>query len=135
MLKKVAFLFVFAAVTGIVMAALLFALQNPLGQKSNVAQLSYSQFIQAVNEGGVKQVELDSGNLVIGSFHNGGRFATYRPADPHLIDDLLKRNVEISAKPESYFTLEWLLAVFISIWVPMMMQTFILVLRFKQVRR
>ena len=79
--------------------------------------MSYSQFIAAVNEGQIKQVNID-GPVIKGMLSSGEKFTTYSPEDPHLVDDLLKNHVEIKAQPPEQQSL--LMQIFIS-WFPMLL--------------
>jgi cell division protease FtsH len=79
--------------------------------------ISYSNFISALSQGNVKQVNVD-GPIITGIFADGDRFITIDPGDPHLIDDLLKNRVEIKAHPPERPS--FLMQIFIS-WFPMLM--------------
>jgi cell division protease FtsH len=64
--------------------------------------LSYSQFLNNVKNGQVRDVQIESsqsGNLVTGTGADGNEFRTFGPPDPKLIDDLVENNVEITAEP------------------------------------
>ena len=61
--------------------------------------LSYSTFLQKVQEGSVRDVNI-AGNVVTGTLTSGDKFRTYTPADPQLTDRLLKKGVAINARPE-----------------------------------
>ncbi len=83
----------------LVIAAVLMSVFNNFGtRKSMDSTLSYSQFVAAVNEGQVKQVNID-GPQIRGITGTGDRFTTFSPGFPHLVDDLLKNHVEIMAEP------------------------------------
>ncbi|WP_286294125.1 ATP-dependent zinc metalloprotease FtsH [Methylomarinovum tepidoasis] len=102
----------------VVIAAVLMSVFNNFGaRKPSGAQLSYTQFIEAVHNGQVKQVVIE-GNAVKGITTAGQKFITYNPNDPHLIDDLLENKVEIKAKPPEGQSL--LMQIFIS-WFPMLL--------------
>ncbi len=77
--------------------------------------VSYSDFLQMVEEGAVNQVTIQ-GNHITGN-SSRGPFKTYAPQDPELVSLLIGKGVQISAKPEedsSWFH------VFLS-WVPMLL--------------
>ena len=102
----------------LVIAAVLMSVFNNFGtRKSMDSTLSYSQFVAAVNEGQVKQVNID-GPQIRGITGTGDRFTTFSPGDPHLVDDLLKNHVEIKAEPPE--TQSLFMQIFIS-WFPMLL--------------
>ncbi len=82
----------------IIAAVLLMVFQNftptPSGQ-----QVNYSQFVQMVQEGQVRQVTID-GLKIHGTSGDNSRFETIRPQVPDnkLMDDLLANDVEIVGK-------------------------------------
>ena len=80
-------------------------------------QLDYTQFIQDVRAGKVKQVEIQ-GNRIRGIYADGSSFATYNPGDPGLMGDLLDNNVRVVARPPEQQSL--LMQIFIS-WFPMLL--------------
>jgi cell division protease FtsH len=103
----------------IVIAVVLMSVFNNFGSRKSVdSSMSYSQFIMAVKEGQVKQVNIE-GSLIRGMLGNGEKFTTYTPPeDPHLVDDLLENHVEIKAQPPESQSL--LMQIFIS-WFPMLL--------------
>jgi cell division protease FtsH len=102
----------------VVIAIVLMSVFNNFGSRKSVdSSMSYSQFIAAVNEGQVKQVNID-GPVIRGNLSTGEKFTTYSPEDPHLVDDLLKNHVEIKAQPPEQQSL--LMQIFIS-WFPMLL--------------
>jgi len=84
---------------------------------STAAQQNYTQFMNAVKQGQIAKVTID-GQKIDGTMTNGKAFSTYAPQDPWLVSDLLKYNVNITAKPreESSF----LMTIFVS-WFPMLL--------------
>ena len=103
----------------VVVAVVLMSMFNSFGaRKSMDSSMSYSQFLQSVRDGQIKQVTLD-GPLIRGLSGSGEKFTTYSPAnDPHLVDDLVENHVDIKVNPpetESFFS-----QVFIS-WFPMLL--------------
>ncbi|HFQ92065.1 MAG TPA: ATP-dependent zinc metalloprotease FtsH [Chromatiales bacterium] len=79
--------------------------------------LSYSEFIDAVNAGEVKEVMID-GRTIHGTTQNGEMFSTYSPGDPGLVGDLLEQRVIIRARPQERES--FLMQIFIS-WFPMLL--------------
>ncbi|MCL2760690.1 MAG: ATP-dependent zinc metalloprotease FtsH [Desulfuromonadales bacterium] len=67
--------------------------------KTTPDKLNYSDFIASVNAGKVKSVVIQ-GSDVTGKYIDGKDFRTYKPADAKLSDDLIGKNIELSAKPE-----------------------------------
>jgi cell division protease FtsH len=80
-------------------------------------QISYSEFIQWVNRGDVREVVID-GRAIQGSTHAGDKFTTYNPGDPGLVGDLLDNRVVIQARPQEQQSM--LMQIFIS-WFPMLL--------------
>lgn len=86
--------------------------------------LSFSEFIQAVNNDQVKSVEI-KGNNISGVTKNNEKFETYAPEDPELVKTLLSKNVNITAKSKEEdsiwrsILITWapLLIIFILWWV------------------
>ncbi len=103
----------------VVIALVLVAVFNNVGSKKTVdpTAMSYSQFIGAVNAAQVKQVTIE-GQTVHGITATGEKFSTFTPDDPHLVDDLLKNNVEVKALPPEQPSL--LMQILIS-WFPMLL--------------
>ena len=103
----------------VVIALVLVAVFNNVGSKKTVdpTAMSYSQFIGAVNATQVKQVTIE-GQTVHGITATGEKFSTFTPDDPHLVDDLLKNNVEVKALPPEQPSL--LMQILIS-WFPMLL--------------
>ncbi len=102
----------------VVIAIVLMSVFNNFGsQHTQGNQLEYSQFIQDVKQGRVKQVLIE-GRSIYGYFDNSERFITYAPDDPGLIGDLLASGVVVSAKPPEKQSL--LTQIFIS-WFPMLL--------------
>jgi len=103
----------------VVIAVVLMSVFNNFGTRKSVdaAALSYSQFLTEVKEGRVKQVTLD-GQSIRGLTSSGDKFSSFGPEDPHLLDDLLKNNVEVKVQPPEQQSL-WM-QILIS-WFPMLL--------------
>ncbi|ATI02951.1 ATP-dependent zinc metalloprotease FtsH [Cycloclasticus sp. PY97N] len=103
----------------VVIAVVLMSVFNNFGgsKQSSTSNLSYSQFISAVNAGQVSKVSIDGPNIS-GQTTLGERFTTRSPGDIHLVDDLLKNGVEIIAKPPEEQSV--LMSILIS-WFPMLL--------------
>ncbi len=81
----------------------------------SVSTVSYSDFLNMVDNEGVVQVTIQ-GDQIIGT-SSQGPFKTYAPKDPELIKLLRSKNVKISVKPEENSS--WF-QVFLS-WIPMLL--------------
>src|SRR4051794_30223721 len=86
----------------VVIALLLVALfnlfQNPT-QSRRGQEITYSEFLNAVEAKTVRDVVIQ-GNRLSGTFRdNGVAFTTYAPADPGLVDRLKKNDVNMRARP------------------------------------
>ena len=84
---------------------------------TNSSAIEYSQFINDVNQDKVSRVEIN-GNEISGIYTDGQTFTTYNPGDGKMIDDLIKKNVQIKALPPERPNL--LMQIFIS-WFPMIL--------------
>tara|TARA_B100000902_G_C27322665_1_gene925851 strand:+ start:4759 stop:6669 length:1911 start_codon:yes stop_codon:yes gene_type:complete len=96
----------------------LFNLFSNTSGERNVIDLTYSQFLDEVEAGSVKDVVIRGSNIN-GAFDDGRSFKTYAANDPTLVDRLNNRGVNISAAPldDGYPSL---LGVLIS-WFPMLL--------------
>ena len=96
----------------------LFNLFNNSSENKNSVQLTYSQFLDEVEIGSIKDVVI-KGNNITGSYEDGRSFKTYAANDPTLVDRLNERGVNISAAPldDGYPSI---LGILIS-WFPMLL--------------
>ncbi|RCL01086.1 MAG: cell division protease FtsH [Candidatus Tokpelaia sp. JSC188] len=78
----------------------LFSLFQGSTQKSAANQLAYSDFIQKVNAGQIKEVTIQGSNIS-GFTMEDQRFVTYAPNDNRLIQRLESKKVIIKAEPEA----------------------------------
>ena len=90
--------------------------------------LTYSDFIEQVKQGGVKEVTIQ-GRTIQGITDSGQSFSTYSPGDAGLVGDLLNNNVIIKAAPPDkpsllvQLLINWLpLFILIGLWVFFMRQ-------------
>ncbi|GAB0498489.1 hypothetical protein MMPV_009834 [Pyropia vietnamensis] len=103
------------AIIAVLLVALFNLFQSPV-QRSGVQEIPYSQFMQNVQNGQVRQVTI-SGQQITGTFGDqGGRFETYAPEDPNLVTKLEEKGVLIEAKPPSEGSA---LGSFLFTWLPM----------------
>jgi len=105
---------------------LLFNMMTQHGQDQK--PISYTAFLEAVNDGQVKEVTIQGPNLE-GLYEDGKSFKTYIPDDPELIKDLRAKGVVIQARPEEdrsfWFTLlvSWgPILLLIGVWIFFMRQ-------------
>jgi cell division protease FtsH len=86
--------------------------------------LSYSDFLHQIDQGGVKAVVIDNQNIR-GTLQNNKTFSTYMPIDDqYLLSELMKKDVKITGKPpqeEGLFTrilISWFPTILlIGIWI------------------
>ena len=99
-------------------ALLLMTVFNQFSGKSKQDdQMVYSQFMQQAKEGRIAKVQID-GRVVRGKTQEGKEFSTYAPNDLWMVNDLIKYNVVVEAKPEAQRSL--LMDIFMS-WFPMIL--------------
>ena len=99
----------------LVIAAVLLTVFNNFTAPSKSEQVDYSSFVHSVQQGAVKKVEVN-GLVFKGVREDGSQFETIRPniADPDIMNDLLKNNVEVVGKaPETQ-----------SIWTQLLVASF-----------
>jgi cell division protease FtsH len=103
----------------VVVAVVLMSMFNNFGgRKSQESGMPYSQFIQSVRDGQVKQVVIDS-HQIRGTIGTGERFTTIAPSnDPHMIDDLVENHVDFKVEPPE--SQSFLMQALIS-WFPMLL--------------
>jgi cell division protease FtsH len=90
-----------------------FAPERPAEQK-----ISYSQFLQDVNQVGVNAVTIED-RIIHGTGQGSKSFVTYLPLnDQYLLSDLIKNNVDVNGKPPQQESL--LMHIFIN-WFPMLL--------------
>jgi cell division protease FtsH len=115
------------------MMILLFNLINK--PKPAQEKLDYSDFIESVETGKIKNVDKRvanvtiQGNEIIGKFADGKEFRSYKPADAKLTDLLLERKIPVNARPEeekvSWFSIfiSWFPIIFlVGVWIFFMRQ-------------
>ena len=96
--------------------ALVNLFQTPSVKESGTS-LSYSEFMNRVDEGSVRNVTIE-GRSITGNLSGGQAFRTYAPSDPNLIQSLRQRGVDIDAKPQEESS--GLFTIFVS-WFPMLL--------------
>ncbi len=88
-----------------------------VGKGKAETNLPYSQFMQQAKDGSIASVEVD-GHVIHGKTQSGTEFNTYSPGDLWMVNDLLKYNVKVEAKPEAQRSM--LMEIFMS-WFPMIL--------------
>jgi cell division protease FtsH len=111
---------------GILVGALLVAnlFQSNMGEPTNQARLSYTEFMGKVESGEVADVVIreskDEGTVVQGHFVNGESFALQAINDPNLVSVLREHNVKITAAPGNAGANSFL-NIFLSSWLPFLL--------------
>src|SRR5579875_592964 len=98
----------------LLLLALFTLFQNP-GQRTASQDISFSQFLNEVDQGRVRDVTIQ-GQDIRGTFQNGSSFQTYAPQDPGLVQKLYAKGVSITAKPPSD-NVPWFVSLLVS-WLP-----------------
>jgi len=91
-------------------------------------EVTFTEFTEAVERGDVADVTIQ-GHAIHGKYHSGGKFKTYAPEYPGLVELLRTKGVKIAAKPEEgepwylVFFVQWLpIVVMIGAWIFFMRQ-------------
>ncbi len=84
----------------VIVAIILMSVFNNLSTTSHENRISYSDFMQNVQQNQVREVTI-SGRNITGVLQSGSRFLTYSPETDNtaMIGDLMKHGVKIDAKP------------------------------------
>ena len=99
---------------GILLALVLFVQIIDGGGRTPAGDgMGYSEFLNRVDEGSVKQVVIQK-DVISGELTNGEAFKTYAPQDPQLVDRLKEKGVAFSAEPEQQ-TSVWLILLYQSL--------------------
>src|SRR5579863_1368945 len=107
----------------------LFNLFQPGTNHTTATQVAYSDFINEVNGGRVRDVVIQ-GRTVSGQLTDGRTFQTYTPEDSTLVQRLTDKGVRVIAKPEDsdvnpllHYLLSWFpMLLLIGVWVFFMRQ-------------
>ncbi len=107
----------------------LFNLFQPGGTQKSTTQVAYSDFINEMNSGRVRDVVIQ-GRTVTGQLTDTRSFQTYTPEDPTLVQRLTDKGVRVIAKPEDdggntliHYLLSWFpMLLLIGVWVFFMRQ-------------
>ncbi|MFO7803942.1 MAG: ATP-dependent zinc metalloprotease FtsH [Desulfovermiculus sp.] len=102
------------ATISLVMVALFNMFNTPQAVQN---QISYTQFRSLVADEKVQSVKIQ-GKKVTGTTRDDQRFSTYAPEDPNLVQTLMSKNVEVTAKPTE--DSPWYITLLVS-WFPMLL--------------
>ena len=112
----------------VIAVVLMSVFNNFTTTKSAPSSLDYSDFIEQVKAGRVKEVTIQ-GRTIEGIDDQGQRFSTYSPGDDGLVGDLLNNNVIIKASPPEKpsilmsILINWFpLLILIGLWIFFMRQ-------------
>lgn len=83
----------------LIIAAFVIAIDAFSGQSANKSELSYTGFIQQVQQKKVESVTITNDHVIKGKLKNGTEFNSYAPTDETLIKTLQDNGVEITAAP------------------------------------
>jgi cell division protease FtsH len=87
------------AIIALLLIALFNMFQEPT-ERANARDISYSQFLQDVDSGRIREVTI-MGERISGVYtENGSAFQTYSPGDTGMVQRLENANVAITARPE-----------------------------------
>ncbi len=98
----------------LLLLALFTVFQNP-GQRSVSQDISFSQLLNDVDQGKVKDVVIQ-GPEIHGTYTDGRGFNTYAPNDPTLVQRLYNKQVIITARPIQD-NMPWFMSLLVS-WLP-----------------
>jgi cell division protease FtsH len=114
----------------LVLLAALFNLFNNPAQNRRGSEITYSEFLHAVDSGNVTEATL-AGNRISGTMRDGGSFSTYAPPqDPTLVERLQQKDVKFRARPSDEdvpsimsMLLNWFpMLLLIAVWIFFMRQ-------------
>jgi cell division protease FtsH len=116
-------------IVALLLVALFNLFQPSAGPGRASQQVAYSDFLNEVNAGHVRDVTIQ-GRIVTGQLSDGRSFQTYTPEDPALVSKLTERGVRVVARPEEsdvnplfHYLLSWFpMLLLIGVWVFFMRQ-------------
>ncbi|MDI4664896.1 ATP-dependent zinc metalloprotease FtsH [Xanthobacter autotrophicus] len=94
----------------------LFSLFNSPGQRTNANEISFSQLLNDVDAGKVREVVIEGPNITGTYSDRSGGFQTYAPNDPSLVQRLYGKGVQITARAPSD-NVPWFVSLLVS-WLP-----------------
>lgn len=103
----------------VIVVVLMSVFNNFTKTTKQTAQLSYSQFVEDVRSGQIREVTIEADNRTINGYRSSGeKFTAFNPNDTKLVDELLQNNVIIQTNPGQSRSI--LVDIFIS-WFPMLL--------------
>jgi cell division protease FtsH len=113
----------------LIIAAVLLTVFNNFSVEPEPAELSYSSFVQEVQQDRIREVVID-GAAIKGVRRNGEEFKVTRPPieDPKLIDDLLSHNVSVIGQEPSQQSI-WTQLLIASFPILIIIAVFLLLMR------
>ncbi|MDW3095105.1 MAG: ATP-dependent zinc metalloprotease FtsH [Gammaproteobacteria bacterium] len=103
----------------VIVVVLMSVFNNFTKTNKPTAELSYSQFVEEVRSGQIREVTIEADNRTIHGYRSDGKkFTAYNPNDTKLVDELLQNNVVIQTNPGQSRSI--LVDIFIS-WFPMLL--------------
>jgi cell division protease FtsH len=116
-------------IVALLLVALFNLFQPASGPGRAAQQLAYSDFLNEVAAGHVRDVTM-TGRQVTGQLSDGRSFSTYTPEDPQLVSRLTEKGVRVVARPEDsevnplfHYLLSWFpMLLLIGVWVFFMRQ-------------
>ena len=97
----------------LLLVALFAVFQNP-ARRTTDQDISFSQFLNEVDQGRVRDV-LIQGPEIHGTFTDGRSFQTYAPSDPSLAQRLYGKGVSVTLRPQQ--DVPWFVSLLVS-WLP-----------------
>ncbi|MFG1298434.1 ATP-dependent zinc metalloprotease FtsH [Xanthobacter sp. V3C-3] len=94
----------------------LFSLFNSPGQRTNANEISFSQLLNDVDAGKVREVVIEGPNITGTYSDRSGTFQTYAPNDPSLVQRLYGKGVQITARAPTD-NVPWFVSLLVS-WLP-----------------
>jgi hypothetical protein len=114
----------------LLLLALFTVFQNP-GQRSVSQDISFSQLLNDVDQGKVRDVVIQ-GPEIHGTYTDGRGFNTYAPNDPSLVQRLYSKQVTITARPVQD-NVPWFVWLLVS-WLPFIAFTGVFIFLSRQIR-
>ncbi|PHK97018.1 cell division protein FtsH [Pseudoroseomonas rhizosphaerae] len=116
-------------IVALLLVALFNLFQPSSSNRQTGQQVAYSDFLNEVNGGRVRDVTIQ-GRTLTGQLSDGRTFSTYTPEDPALVSRLTDKGVRVVAKPEEsdvnplfHYLLSWFpMLLLIGVWIFFMRQ-------------
>jgi len=104
-------------------------------QQAPEPDITYSEFLQAVDDGRIADVVIQGshlrGHYAVAEGQQGGPFRTYAAEDPSLVERLREQGVKIEARPED--TTSWYEIILVQ-WAPMLLLIGVWIFFFRQMQ-